>query len=133
MPIMPSNCAEVNVLGSLAWLPIIFRLWKKLRVSCLDFRAWRVQVLIVGYTIMFMAFRDARVPQNVSGKFYVDSSCIYCGLCDETAPSVFRECNEQGWAYVFKQPETSEEFRKCMEAVGGCPTQSIGIDGETGD
>jgi ferredoxin len=79
-----------------------------------------------------MAALKERVPQNVSGKFYVDSSCIYCGLCDQTAPTVFRECNEQGWAFVFKQPKTPEELRKCLEAVGGCPTQSIGSDGNAG-
>jgi ferredoxin len=77
-----------------------------------------------------MASLTAKVPQNVSGKFYVDSSCIYCELCDRIAPSNFRECNEQGWAYVFKQPETPEELRLCMAAVGSCPTQSIGTDDE---
>ncbi|HXC99559.1 MAG TPA: ferredoxin [Verrucomicrobiae bacterium] len=51
-------------------------------------------------------------------------------VCDQTAPSIFRECNEKGWAYVFKQPQTVEELRQCMEAVGGCPTQSIGKDGD---
>ena len=83
--------------------------------------------------IVRMASIKSRVPENVRGKFYVDSSCIYCGLCDETAPTVFRECNEQGWAYVFHQPETEEELRQCMEAVGGCPTESIGIDGDRKD
>jgi ferredoxin len=80
--------------------------------------------------IAFMASFTARVPQNVRGKFYVDSSCIYCELCDEIAPSIFRECNEQGWAYVFKQPETPEELQLCLDAVGSCPTSSIGTDGD---
>ena len=80
--------------------------------------------------IAFMALFTARVPQNVPGKLYVDSSCIYCELCDQTAPSIFRECNEQGWAYVFKQPETPEELRQCQLAVECCPTESIGTDGD---
>ena len=80
-----------------------------------------------------MASIKSKVQENVRGKFYVDTSCIYCGLCDKTAPTVFRECNEQGWAYVFHQPETEEELRQCMEAVGGCPTESIGIDGDRKD
>jgi ferredoxin len=78
----------------------------------------------------FMASLTARVPQNVLGKFYVDSSCIYCELCNAIAPSHFRECIEQGWAYVFKQPETPTELRQCIEAVEACPTSSIGMDGD---
>ena len=77
-----------------------------------------------------MASFAGRVPQNVAGKFYVDSSCIYCGLCDGMAPTIFRECNDQGWAYVFKQPETPDELRLCLDALGACPTGSIGADGD---
>jgi ferredoxin len=77
-----------------------------------------------------MASIEARVPENTIGKFYVDRSCIYCGLCDATAPMVFRECNAQGWAFVFHQPTTPEELRLAQEAVEGCPTLSIGTDGD---
>jgi ferredoxin len=77
-----------------------------------------------------MANFGDKVPENVAGKFYVDRTCIYCGLCDMTAPTVFRECNEQGWAYVFHQPMTSEELAACIQALEGCPTSSIGNDGK---
>lgn len=80
-----------------------------------------------------MASIKFKVPENVRGKIYVDTSCIYCGLCDKTAPTVFRECIEQGWAYVFHQPESMEELRQCMEAIECCPTESIGIDGNQKD
>ncbi len=80
-----------------------------------------------------MAKFEDRVVQNVRGKFYVDWSCIYCGLCDETAPTVFREHKERGWAYVFHQPETPEELERVREAVEGCPTESIGTDGDEQD
>ena len=80
-----------------------------------------------------MAKFEDRVPQNVPGKFYVDWSCIYCGLCDEIAPKVFREFKDRGWAYVFHQPETPEESARVKEAVEGCPTESIGTDGELQD
>lgn len=33
-----------------------------------------------------MADIDEKTPLNVPGKFYVDSSCIDCDLCRETAP-----------------------------------------------
>jgi ferredoxin len=80
-----------------------------------------------------MAKFEDRVIQNTSGKFYVDWSCIYCALCVETAPTVFREHNESGWAFVFHQPETAEEFALVKEAVEGCPTESIGSDGDQQD
>jgi ferredoxin len=83
------------------------------------------------FRVKLMALLTERVPQNVSGKFYVDSSCIYCELCVEIASSIFRECNEQGWAYVFKQPDSLEELKLCIDAVESCPTESIGIDGGT--
>jgi ferredoxin len=77
-----------------------------------------------------MASLQYRVEQNVAGKFYVDRSCIYCGLCDETAPTVFREYKEWGWAYVYNQPSTPEELRLVKEAAEGCPSGSIGMDGD---
>ena len=80
-----------------------------------------------------MAKFEDRVAQNVPGKFYVDWSCIYCGLCDETAPTVFREHNERGWAFVFHQPTTPDELLRVQEAVEGCPTESIGADGDQHD
>ena len=36
-----------------------------------------------------MADIDEKTPLNVPGKFYVDSSCIDCDLCRETAPENF--------------------------------------------
>jgi ferredoxin len=69
------------------------------------------------------------VPENVTGRYYVDRSCIYCDLCVQTAPNNFKEINKMGWAAVFKQPENTEEERACREAQEGCPTRSIGSDG----
>ena len=80
-----------------------------------------------------MAKFEDRVAQNAPGKFYVEWSCIYCALCVHVAPTVFREHKERGWAYVFRQPETDEELARVREAVEGCPTESIGMDGDTQD
>ena len=80
-----------------------------------------------------MAVFAERVSQNVPGRYYVDASCIYCGLCDETAPAVFKEHGTSGWAFVFHQPKTAEEEAATREAVEGCPTASIGTDGEKYD
>jgi ferredoxin len=75
-----------------------------------------------------MADRNERVPQNVPGRFFVDTSCIFCELCELTAPSVFKEDQENGWAYVYHQPESKEELAAASEALEGCPTESIGAD-----
>jgi ferredoxin len=34
-----------------------------------------------------------------------------------------------GHAFVIKQPETPEEEELCIEAMEGCPVESIGSDG----
>lgn len=73
-----------------------------------------------------MAEPSERYAKNVEGRYYVDESCIYCDLCRETAPTVFAEDKAAGLAYVFKQPETDEEFELARESLEGCPTESIG-------
>ncbi len=70
-----------------------------------------------------------RLPQNVPGPWYVDSNCIDCDLCRETAPSVFRRDDDAGNSVVFHQPETEEELHLAQEAMAGCPVEAIGNDG----
>ncbi len=77
-----------------------------------------------------MADIDEKTPLNVPGKFYVDSSCIDCDLCRETAPSIFGRDDDEGVSYVLKQPETDEETAAAVEAMEGCPVEAIGDDGE---
>jgi ferredoxin len=74
-----------------------------------------------------------KVPGQTPGRFYVDSQCIDCDLCRETAPANFTRSDEQCFSYVFKQPETAEEETLCMDALQNCPVEAIGNDGgETG-
>ena len=77
-----------------------------------------------------MADITHRVPQNAPGKFYVDDSCIYCDLCVEVAPMIYAEHKKSGNAYVLRQPQTPAETEAAMEALAGCPTDSIGTDGD---
>lgn len=70
------------------------------------------------------------VAQNVRGKYYVDSSCIYCGVCTDAAPEHFFEHKPMGRAYVRRQPTSVAEDVRCREAMQACPTGSIGDDGE---
>ena len=76
-----------------------------------------------------MADRSSRLPQNSPGPWYVDSNCIDCDLCRETAPTVFRRDDDAGNSIVFHQPETDEERRLAAEAAEGCPVEAIGSDG----
>ena len=76
-----------------------------------------------------MADRDDKNSENVGGKFYVDSQCIDCDLCRETAPANFTREEDEGYSYVFKQPGNDEEVEQCREAMEGCPVEAIGDDG----
>ncbi|MFZ9200886.1 MAG: ferredoxin [Opitutales bacterium] len=77
-----------------------------------------------------MADKNDKRPENVTGKFYVDSQCIDCDLCRETAKNFFTRQDDAGYSYVFKQPTTQDEIDQCMEAKNGCPVDAIGDDGE---
>jgi len=74
-----------------------------------------------------------RYPENVSGRFYVDDSCLPCVVCLEICPSVFHRTDDRDHVFVAKQPETEEEIEACTEAVEACPMNAIGVDGEDYD
>lgn len=76
-----------------------------------------------------MADNKLKSIENVPGKFYVDSTCIDCGMCPEIAPSIFKRFDEGGYSVVFCQPQTAEEIILANEARSECPTESIGNDG----
>lgn len=76
-----------------------------------------------------MANLSDKLPQNVPGKFYVDSSCTDCEACMDAAPENFGRDEDEGISYVKKQPETPEEETACQEAMDSCPTEAIGNDG----
>lgn len=76
-----------------------------------------------------MADRNYKNVGNVGGKFYVDSSCIDCDLCRETAPQIFRRDDEAGVTVVYHQPHSDGELTVATEAMSDCPTNSIGNDG----
>ena len=77
-----------------------------------------------------MANRTQKFPENASGKYYVDETCIDCDLCRQTAPANFKRNAEKGYSYLAKQPTTPEEEKLCAQAKTECPTDSIGDDGE---
>jgi len=71
-----------------------------------------------------MASLQQRLPENVPGDFFVDSTCIDCDTCSQLAPSIFRDHGDQ--CSVHRQPETIAETKRAMMALVACPTGSIG-------
>jgi ferredoxin len=76
-----------------------------------------------------MAERNDRVPENVVGRFYVDSTCIDCDLCREKAPRNFRRSDSDHRSFVFHQPADAAEEAACQAALEECPVEAIGSDG----
>ena len=76
-----------------------------------------------------MANLNDRLPENVPGRFYVDSSCIDCDICRGNAPLFFTRNDNIGFSVVHRQPTTLEDIALCEEALQGCPTESIGREG----
>ena len=75
-----------------------------------------------------MADRADIQPENKEGKYYVDEQCIDCDLCREEAPNNFTRQEEEGYSYVYKQPENEEEEADCQKALDNCPVEAIGND-----
>jgi ferredoxin len=76
-----------------------------------------------------MADKSNKWKINAAGKFYVDDQCIDCDLCREMAGKFFGR-SDDGYSFVFKQPETQAEIDACEEALNDCPVQAIGDDGD---
>jgi glyoxylase-like metal-dependent hydrolase (beta-lactamase superfamily II)/ferredoxin len=75
-----------------------------------------------------MANINKRVPENVAGDFFVDSTCIDCDACRQIAPAVFREATNT--SYVHSQPANPIDRRRALQALLTCPTGSIGCLGD---
>lgn len=78
-----------------------------------------------------MANRANKHQGNVSGRFYVDTQCIDCDLCRQTAPLNFTRNEAGGYTYISKQPTTPQEEALCEQAREECPVEAIGNDGES--
>jgi len=71
-----------------------------------------------------MANVALRLPENVPGDFFVDSTCIDCDACRQIAPETFSEAGE--YSIVHHQPATNEATKRALMALVACPTGSIG-------
>lgn len=73
-----------------------------------------------------MATITERLPLNITGRFFVDSSCIDCDQCRTEAPDFFARDGDNGTSYVQRQPVTPEEIAQVEAAAANCATASIG-------
>lgn len=64
------------------------------------------------------------IAANVDGQFYVDDTCINCGVSRHYAPTIFGDTGTH--ACVKKQPGNEEEMLAAMQALLACPVSSIG-------
>jgi glyoxylase-like metal-dependent hydrolase (beta-lactamase superfamily II)/ferredoxin len=71
-----------------------------------------------------MANWNKRVPENLPGEFFVDTTCINCDACRQLAPDIFADTGET--SFVSKQPLLPDELRAATRALLACPTGSIG-------
>ncbi len=76
-----------------------------------------------------MADPNDRVTENAGGEYYVDTQCIDCDVCRDTAPDNFTRSDDNGYSFVYKQPLDEEERALCEEALAACPVEAIGSDG----
>jgi len=76
-----------------------------------------------------MAERNLKVPENLSGPFYVDGTCIDCDMCRSNAPEFFSREPGGGYSFVHRQPSSPPEVAQAEAALQDCPTGSIGNDG----
>lgn len=76
-----------------------------------------------------MADSSQKWKENAPGKVFVDQSCIACDACVLAAPNNFGMHEEDGHAFVKKQPASPEEDAACKEAMEGCPVEAIGNNG----
>jgi glyoxylase-like metal-dependent hydrolase (beta-lactamase superfamily II)/ferredoxin len=70
---------------------------------------------------------EKRLSENAAGEFFVDSSCIDCGVCREVSPTVFA-WSERGRSFVKEQPRSEAERLRAEMALVACPTASIGTE-----
>ena len=97
-----------------------------------------------------MATASLRLPENVPGRFYVDSSCVGCDACGIESPRFFKSISAKRQlpeassglsvhevaasyagdytpkAIVYRQPATPSEIEEVRSTMGICPSESIG-------
>jgi ferredoxin len=81
-----------------------------------------------------MAEKIDRLPENVPGPWYVDSTCLPCLRClDQAGPDtptpLLKPNEDESYVFFTKQPESEAEIAAAELALEVCPQQAIGKDG----
>ncbi len=66
-----------------------------------------------------MADVKKKLPEDIPGEFFVDSTCENFDICRQLAPEIFIDIGE--FAAVGKQPINDEERRHALQALVSCP------------
>ena len=80
-------------------------------------------VLLLGvivYSTLSLARFECEVCMTFNGR----------SACRVAAPDNYTRNEDGGYSYVDKQPENDEEYAMCLDAMDGCPVESIGEDGD---
>jgi glyoxylase-like metal-dependent hydrolase (beta-lactamase superfamily II)/ferredoxin len=72
-----------------------------------------------------MANLKKKLPANLDGTFFVDSTCINCDACRQLAPETFQE--HEDFSSVFHQPASELDVHRAYQAMIACPVGSIGV------
>ena len=75
-----------------------------------------------------MAKPELSLQENAPGPFFVDSSCINCGVSRHYAPALFGDTGDH--AYVMRQPRDTAETLQAGRALLACPVAAIGTHDE---
>ncbi len=69
--------------------------------------------------------------ESAVGKFYIDTDVCTCSAaCEIEAPNNIKIDNVELTAYVFKQPEDSDEVEALKRAIWVCPVEAVVDDGD---
>ena len=72
-----------------------------------------------------MADPNDRVPENVGGEYYVDTNCIDCDVCRDTAPDNFTRADSKGYSFVFNQPDGADQAEDARRRLASsCPLRA---------
>lgn len=79
-----------------------------------------------------MADKSIKVPGNVDGAWYVDTTCTPCRTCMEVAgvEALLQWNADETQVFFHTQPADAAQTAIAEEAMAVCPTAAIGNDGE---
>ena len=69
--------------------------------------------------------QKTRRPENASGPYFIDDTCISCGACWRLAPELISSHPVHTFAFFSRQPGNTAETENAEAAVKLCPVNAI--------